>query len=113
MHKRRIMDYKQNIVNQVIAAQLLADRACLNNIDRKNLVNNAKKSQLRNSKKDNFKRLANKRVNNSILSLKSISKLSNTKYYSYTKNEIKIIMKILNKEIKKLNEKFKKNNFKI
>ena len=113
MHKRRIMDYKQNIVNQVIAAQLLADRAGLNNIDRKNLVNNAKKSQLRNSKKNNFKRLANKRVNNSILSLKSISKLSNTKYYSYTKNEIKIIMKILNKEIKKLNEKFKKNNFKI
>ena len=101
------MDYKQNLVNQVIAAQLLADRAGLNNIDRKNLVNNAKKSQLRNSKKDNFKRLANKRVNNVIKSLKLIKNLSNKSAYNYNNNDVKKILKLIKNEYDEIRKKFK------
>ena len=42
MHKRKIMNYHQNTVDRVIAAQILADRAGLDKIQKKNLVKKVK-----------------------------------------------------------------------
>lgn len=109
MHKRKIMNYHQNSVDRVIAAQILADRAGLDNFQKEKLVERTKKSEIKDSKKKNFTRLANKRVNKSINSLKLVANLANNKNYLFTDMEVDIIINILNSEIKKMKSKFKKN----
>tara|TARA_B110000196_G_C20917611_1_gene553656 strand:- start:117 stop:455 length:339 start_codon:yes stop_codon:yes gene_type:complete len=109
MRKRKIMNYHQNNVDQVIAAQILADRAGLDNLHKAKLVNSVKDSENNNSKKVKFKRLANKRVNKSLISLKLVSNLANKKNYSFSEREVKQIMNKLNVEIQNLKKKFKKN----
>tara|TARA_B100001250_G_C19198593_1_gene528319 strand:+ start:77 stop:415 length:339 start_codon:yes stop_codon:yes gene_type:complete len=109
MHKRKIMNYHQNVVDRVIAAQILADRAGLDNFQKEKLVEKTKKSEKKESKKNNFIRLANKRVNNSINSLKLVANLANKKNYLFTNKEVDNIINILNSEIKKMKSKFKIN----
>ena len=109
MSKRKIMNYHQNNVDQVIAAQILADRAGLDNLHKEKLITKAKNSAKNNSKKEKFKRLANKRVNKSLISLKLVSNLANKKNYSFSEREVKQIMNKLNVEIQNLNKQFKKN----
>ena len=108
MRKRKIMNYHQNVVDRVIAAQILADRAGLDNFHKEKLVNRVKNSE-NNSKKEKFKRLANKRVNKSLISLKLVSNLANKKNYSFSEKEVKQIMSQLNIEIQNLKKQFKKN----
>ena len=109
MRKRKIMNYHQNVVDRVIAAQILADRAGLDNLHKAKLVKRAKNSENNNSKKEKFKRLANKRVNKSLISLKLVSNLANKKNYLFSEKEVKQIMSKLNIEIQNLKKQFKKN----
>ena len=81
MHKRKIMNYHQNEVNRVIAAQILADRAGLDNLQKAKLVERAKKIEIKDSKKNSFIRLANKRVSKAIKSIRLVKNLSNKRSY--------------------------------
>lgn len=69
-----------------------------------------------NEKKEKFRELAEKRVNNAIKNIQLIGNLSNTSAYSYTEDEVKKIFKILKEELSIAETKFKakgkNNNFK-
>lgn len=62
------------------------------------------------NKVNNFKRLANSRVNKAIVMLKLISNLSNKSHYEYNENDIKLIILALEKEVKSIKERFKNSN---
>lgn len=67
-------------------------------------------------KKNKFRELAEKRVNNAIKNIQLIGNLSNTSAYSYTEDEAKKIFRTLKEEISfaeaKFKSKGKNNNFK-
>ena len=107
MHKRNIMNYHQNVVDRVIAAQILADRAGLDNFQKEKLVEKTKKSEKKESKKNNFIRLANKRVSNAINSIKLVKNLSNKSSYKYRDKDAREILKILKEEYYAIRKKFK------
>ena len=107
MHKRKIINYHQNVIDRVIAAQILADRAGLNNYQKQKLIEKTKKSEARDSKKNNFIRLANKRVSNAINSIKLVKNLSNKSLYKYNDKDVKEILKVLKKEYYAIRKKFK------
>ncbi len=107
MHKRKIMNYHQNVVDRVIAAQILADRAGLDNFQKEKLVEKTKKSEKKESKKNNFIRLANKRVSNAINSIKLVKNLSNKSSYKYSDKDAREILKILKEEYYAIRKKFK------
>ena len=107
MHKRKIMNYHQNVVGRVIAAQILADRAGLDNFQKEKLVEKTKKSEKKESKKNNFIRLANKRVSNAINSIKLVKNLSNKSSYKYSDKDAREILKILKEEYYAIRKKFK------
>lgn len=58
-------------------------------------------------KGDNFKRLAEKRVNKAISMLRLIGNLSNKALYKFGDNEVKQILEALNAEIADIKTKFK------
>tara|TARA_B100001173_G_C15798730_1_gene466680 strand:+ start:104 stop:457 length:354 start_codon:yes stop_codon:yes gene_type:complete len=112
MHKRKIMNYHQNEVNRVIAAQILADRAGLDNLQKEKLVERAKKIEIKDSKKNSFIRLANKRVSKAIKSIQLVKNLSNKRSYSYSIDEIKKLEQSLKEVIVNLDKSFKKKSSK-
>ena len=107
MHKRKIMNYHQNTVDRVIAAQILADRAGLDKIQKENLVKRVKTERNKDIKKENFKRLANVRVNNALRGIRALTNLANTNNYSYTADDYKKILQLLKLNINSLKKSFK------
>ena len=101
------MNYNQNVVDRLIAAQILADRAGLDNFQKEKLVEKTKKSEKKESKKNNFIRLANKRVSNAINSIKLVKNLSNKSSYKYSDKDAREILKILKEEYYAIRKKFK------
>ena len=69
-----------------------------------------------NEKKNKFRKLAEKRVNNTLKQIQLIGNLSNTRAYSYDEEEVKKIFKTLREELNIIEAKFKSkgknNNFK-
>ena len=58
-------------------------------------------------KSENFKRLAERRVNNAVKQLRLIGNLANPNAYEYTDDQIKKICAALNGEMDRLQSKFK------
>lgn len=51
------------------------------------------------NKKDNFKRIAEKRTNKIIESISKLQNLTNTSFYEYTDEQIELIFKAIQKEL--------------
>lgn len=68
-------------------------------------------------KKEKFKELAEKRVNNAMKNIQLIGNLSNTRAYEYDEESVKKIFKTLKEEISIAEAKFKskdsRGNFKL
>jgi hypothetical protein len=62
------------------------------------------------SKKDRFKRVAEKRTNNIIKTLKLLGNCSNKGNYEYTKTQVDLIFKAIEKELKITKNQFHKEN---
>lgn len=62
------------------------------------------------NKKENFKRIAENRVNKILTLYKQLENLSNTSFYEYTNDQIEKIFEILEKELKSTKEKLIKEN---
>ena len=105
MHKR--MDYQENVINKAIAVQILADRAGLKIDERKKLEKNIQISSKKNLKRENFRRLANKRVQNAINAIKILNHISNTTQYQYSEKEVSSILSFINNSIADLKKRFK------
>lgn len=60
-------------------------------------------------KKDRFKRVASRRVENILNSLQSLSKCSNRNNYEYTEADVNKMLKAIKDEIKLMETLFKKN----
>ncbi len=58
------------------------------------------------SSRDNFVRLAEKRVNNAIKTLRLIGNLSNRSNYSYTDEDVNKIFRTLERELKSARARF-------
>ena len=58
-------------------------------------------------KRDKFRELAEKRVNNALKQIQLIGNLSNTRVYEYDEDEIKKIFKTLKEELCLTESKFK------
>ena len=58
------------------------------------------------SNRDNFVRLAEKRVNNAIKTLRLIGNLSNRSNYSYTDEDVNKIFRTLERELKSARARF-------
>lgn len=61
-------------------------------------------------KHENFKRLAEKRTNNILKYLRLLGNLSNTHNYEYSKEEITKIFSVIDNEMKRIKNLFKKPN---
>ena len=70
-----------------------------------------------NSKRDKFKELAEKRVNNALKNIQLIGNLSNTNNYDYNEEEVAKIFKSLKEELQIAEARFrisnKKSKFKL
>lgn len=62
------------------------------------------------NKKENFKRIAENRVNKILTSYKQLENLSNTSFYEYTNDQIEKIFETLEAELKTTKEKLIKEN---
>lgn len=62
------------------------------------------------NKKENFKRIAENRVNKILVLYKQLENLSNTSFYEYTNDQIEKIFEILESELKATKEKLIKEN---
>lgn len=62
-----------------------------------------------NSKKENFKRLAEARTEKVLAMIDLIGNLSNKSFYEYTDEEVEKIFKAINKSVEENKNKFKKN----
>lgn len=62
------------------------------------------------NKKENFKRIAENRVNKILTLYKQLENLSNTSFYEYTNDQIEKIFKTLEEELKTTKEKLIKEN---
>ncbi len=60
-------------------------------------------------KRDRFKRVASRRVENILNDIKSLSKCSNKNNYEYTEVDISKMLKAIKEEIKLMETLFKKN----
>ncbi len=60
-------------------------------------------------KKDRFKRVASRRVENILNDIQSLSKCSNKNNYEYTEADVNKMLKAIKDEIKVLETLFKKN----
>jgi hypothetical protein len=100
------MNYQQNIIKRAMAATILADRAGVEQSQKEMLVKRATKSTIKTSKRDNFKRLANKRVKNALKAVKILAFTANTSNYYYTNDESSQILKLILGEINELKRKF-------
>lgn len=63
------------------------------------------------NKKENFKRIAEKRTNKIIDSISKLENLTNTSFYEYTEEQVELIFKAIQKELnhqKKIFEEDKK-----
>lgn len=58
------------------------------------------------NKKDNFKRIAEKRTNKIIESISKLQNLTNTSFYEYTDEQIELIFKVIQEELDKQKEYF-------
>ena len=68
-------------------------------------------NRIMDNKKDNFKRIAEKRTNKIIESISKLQNLTNTSFYEYTDEQIEAIFDAIQKELdnqKKIFEKKKK-----
>jgi hypothetical protein len=63
-----------------------------------------------NVKKDRFKRIAEKRVNKLLDEFRLLGNCSNKANYDYTNEDAKKILTIIDKEVKRLREKFSQTN---
>ena len=64
---------------------------------------------MREEDRKKFVNLAEKRVNSAIRYIRLIGNLSNKSNYVYTEKDVRKISSALNKEIKKMKEKFENN----
>ena len=62
------------------------------------------------NKNDRFKRIATKRTQNVLRSLKALAKCSNTRNYNYTESEVRKIFNALQNELRLSKALFQKNN---
>jgi len=62
------------------------------------------------NKKENFKRIAENRVNKILTLYKQLENLSNTSFYEYTNDQIEKIFETLEAELKTTKEKLIKEN---
>lgn len=62
------------------------------------------------NKKENFKRIAENRVNKILTLYKQLENLSNTSFYEYTNDQIEKIFENLEEELKSTKEKLIKEN---
>lgn len=62
------------------------------------------------NKKENFKRIAENRVNKILTLYKQLENLSNTSFYEYTNDQIEKIFETLEEELKSTKEKLIKEN---
>ena len=62
------------------------------------------------NKKENFKRIAENRLNKILVLYKQLENLSNTSFYEYTNDQIEKIFEILESELKATKEKLIKEN---
>lgn len=56
-------------------------------------------NRIMDNKKDNFKRIAEKRTNKIIESISKLQNLTNTSFYEYTEEQIEAIFKAIQKEL--------------
>lgn len=61
---------------------------------------------MKETDREKFIRLANKRVNNAIKSMELIGNLANRTNYDYSNEDVEKIFSILNKELKNCRDKF-------
>ncbi len=60
-------------------------------------------------KDDRFKRIASKRVENIIKSIRSLSNCSNTNNYKYSEDDVNKMMKVIKEEVKIMETLFRKS----
>lgn len=60
-------------------------------------------------KKDRFKRVASKRVDNLLSGVRSLSNCSNTNNYEYTEDDVQKMIKAIKDELKIMETLYKKN----
>lgn len=60
-------------------------------------------------KKDRFKRVASKRVENILSSIRSLSKCSNTNNYEYAEEDVNKMIRAIKDELKTMETLYKKN----
>lgn len=58
-----------------------------------------KENRIMDNKKDNFKRIAEKRTNKIIESISKLQNLTNTSFYEYTDEQIEAIFEAIQKEL--------------
>jgi len=63
-----------------------------------------------NAKQENFKRIAENRVNKIIEMISKLENLNNTSFYEYTDEQMENIFNAIQKELDKQKALFKKNN---
>ena len=56
-------------------------------------------NEIMDNKKDNFKRIAEKRTNKIIESISKLQNLTNTSFYEYTDEQIEVIFEAIQKEL--------------
>lgn len=61
------------------------------------------------AKKDRFKRVASRRVDNILKGVRSLSKCSNTNNYEYNEEDLNKMLKALREELKTMETIYKKN----
>ena len=61
-----------------------------------------------NAKQENFKRIAENRVNKIIDMISKLENLNNTSFYEYTDEQMENIFNVIQKELDKQKELFKK-----
>ena len=111
--------YNENIKARAIAVQILADKeaalkASIESLSKtKNfkVIKSSKKRKLDTkqniNKRENFKRLANNRIKNTLKQIKLISNLSNKRTYFYSDIEGQEIIKKISKQLNINIKKFK------
>ncbi len=62
-----------------------------------------------NQKRDRFKRVASRRVDNILNGIRSLSNCSNTNNYEYNEDDINKMLKAMRDEIRIMETNFKKN----
>lgn len=60
-------------------------------------------------KKDRFKRVASRRVDNILKGIRSLSKCSNTNNYEYNEEDLNKMLKAIREELKTMETIYKKN----